>query len=230
MKSNIAIIPARGGSKRIPKKNIVEFHQKPLIAWTIEAALNSGLFDAVVVSTDDEEIAKISIQWGAEVPFLRSNAADDHSPVSLATLSTIIDLEKCGRKFDNVVQLFAVCPLRTSENIIDAFEYFTRNNLNFLISSSEFSIMNPWWAVTLDEKNVPKSIFENKKFVRSQDLPKLFSPTGAVWIANIEKLKEQETFYGLDHRFYNIDWKNAIDIDNFEDLELARTLFLLNNS
>ena len=121
----VAIIPARGGSKRIPRKNIVDFCGKPLIAWTIEAAQKTGVFDAIVVSTDDEEIAKVSVEYGAEVPFLRDKKADDFSPVSEAIIRTIEQLEEAGQTYDLVVQLFAVCPLRTSDEIIDALQFFT---------------------------------------------------------------------------------------------------------
>ena len=93
-KKNIAIIPARGGSKRIPKKNIIDFFGKPLIAHTIESAIKSNIFDRVIVSTDCKEIAKISLQYGAEVPFMREDKADDFSPISDATIYTLKRLKK----------------------------------------------------------------------------------------------------------------------------------------
>jgi CMP-N-acetylneuraminic acid synthetase len=123
-KKVVAIIPARGGSKRIPKKNIIDFNGKPLIAWTIEAAKKSGLFEKIIVSTDSEEIAEVAREYGAEVPFLRDTAADDHSPVSEATLRTILQLEEAGEFYDEVVQLFAVCPLRDDVDIINSYKYF----------------------------------------------------------------------------------------------------------
>lgn len=150
-RKKIAIIPARGGSKRVPGKNIIDFKGKPLIAWTIEAAKESGLFEKVVVSTDSEEIAEVSRKYGAEVPFLRATAADDHSPVSDATLSTILQLEEIGEYYDDVVQLFAVCPLRNSKDIIDSYKFFLDKKTSFLLSCFKFVWMNPWWAVTLNE-------------------------------------------------------------------------------
>ncbi|MDZ7846861.1 MAG: hypothetical protein U5L96_08860 [Owenweeksia sp.] len=110
-KTRVAVIPARGGSQRIPHKNITDFEGKPLIAWTVRAAQRSGLCDKIVVSTDSEEIARVSREWGAEVPFLRDAYADHHSPVSEATLRTLTQLEEAGETYDEVVQLFAVCPL-----------------------------------------------------------------------------------------------------------------------
>ncbi len=222
----VAIIPARGGSKRVPGKNIMDFCGKPMIAWTIEAAKESGLFDRIIVSTDSEEIAEVAIEWGAEVPYLRTEAADDFSPVSAATLYTINQLEKDGHIFDSVIQLFAVCPLRNSEDIKDAYSFFIKKNVSFLISCFKYTWMNPWWAVTLDNNNNPSWIFNDTK-KRSQDLPDLFCPTGAIWIADVKALKEDKTFYGEGHVFWEIDWKRALDIDNKEDIELGKAFKLL---
>ncbi len=219
----IAIIPARGGSKRIPGKNIIDFCGKPLIAWTIEAALASGIFDRVIVSTDSQDIADVSIKYGAEVPFLRDVHADDHSPVSEGTLRTVEQLEEEGHLYDVVVQLFAVCPLRNSQDIIDSYAEFKKRKSPFLVSCFKYIWMNPWWAVTLDDKNKPKFIFEDAK-KRSQDLPELYCPTGAIWIADIAALKIDKTFYGDSHTFWEMNWKRAVDIDNYEDLELAAAL------
>lgn len=221
--SVVAIIPARGGSKRVPGKNIIDFMGKPLIAWTIEAALESGLFDKVIVSTDDLKIAQISKEWGAEVPFLRTEKADDNSPVSEATVSTLKQLKENGQEFDVVVQLFAVCPLRNSQDIVNAYNFFIEKQRPFLISCFRYAWMNPWWAVTLNYFNEPKFIFDTAG-QRSQDLPELFSPTGAIWIANVENLINENTFYGEDHIFWEIDWKKAVDIDNYEDIVLAKAL------
>ncbi len=222
---NIAIIPARGGSKRIPNKNIIDFCGKPIIYYTIQAAINSGIFDKIIVSTDSEKIADISIKFGAEVPYLRKQFADDKSPVSKATLEALIQAENYYNiKFDNVIQLMANCPNRTSKNISDCFDYFNINNLNFLISCFKFGWMNPWWAATLDSDNKPSQLFNNQN-IRSQDLPDLYCPTGAIWIAKSSSLKANDTFYGPDYRFFELDWKNAVDIDNFDDLELAEYLF-----
>jgi N-acylneuraminate cytidylyltransferase len=222
-KKVIAIIPARGGSKRIPKKNIVDFNGKPLIAWTIEAAKESGLFEKIVVSTDSSEIAEVAKKYGAEVPFLRDAAADDHSPVSEATLRTILQLEENGEIYDEVVQLFAVCPLRDASDIKESYQFFKDKEVPFVLSCYKYVWMNPWWAVTLNEKNEPNWILKDTR-KRSQDLPDLYSPTGAIWIAYIEDLKRDKTFYGKDHIFWEMDWKKAVDIDNYEDLELATAL------
>lgn len=222
-RKRVAIIPARGGSQRIPRKNIIDFRGKPMIAWTIEAAKKSELFDRIIVSTDSEEIAKVSLEWGAEVPFLRDAHADNYSPVSEATLHTLIQLEENGESFDEVVQLFAVCPLRNAEDIISAYRQFEKRQVPYLISCYKFTGMNPWWAVTLDEKGHPEWIYK-ETMKRSQDLPELFAPTGAIWIARVENLKNDKTFYGDGHIFWEMEWSRAIDIDNYEDVKLALAL------
>ena len=125
MKNTIAIIPARGGSKRIPKKNIVDFDSKPMICWTIEAAIQSKKFEHIIVSTDDHEVKRISENCGAEVPFMRKNNYDDFTPVSDVSVESLLNAEEFyGKKFDHVVQLMANCPNRNSKDIINALDNF----------------------------------------------------------------------------------------------------------
>jgi len=223
--SRIAIIPARGGSKRIPKKNIIDFCGRPMIAWTIEAALQSEIFDQVLVSTDSEEIAEIAIKWGASVPFLRAENCDDYVPVSDATISALKQAEDYwDEEYDTVVQLMANCPLRDESNIIDAISAFEVGGADYQISCFRFGWMNPWWAVKLDENFLPQRIFPEVGAKRSQDLDELFCPTGAIWIANRAPLLTAMTFYGPDHRFHPMKWDAAIDIDNYDDLNMAKSL------
>jgi CMP-N-acetylneuraminic acid synthetase len=226
MSKNICIIPARGGSKRIPKKNIINFFDKPLIAWTIEAALKSKCFEKVVVSTDNEEIAEISKKFGAEVPFLREDKSDDISPVSEATIYT---LKQLNVEYDIVVQLMANCPLRDAQEIQNSLARFCDRKINFQISSFKFGWMNPWWAVKASENGVPEPLFPEALKTRSQDLPDLFCPTGAIWIASAKHLIENNSFYGPHYEFCEIDWISAVDIDDQKDLEMARAAFLVKN-
>lgn len=224
----VCVIPARGGSKRIPRKNIISFHGKPMIAWTIEAAINSKIFDKVIVSTDDEEIASISIKYGAEVPFLREAKNDDFSPISEATIHTLNQFkEKLNQEWDTVVQLMANCPLRTTQDISSAIENFVKNDLKFQISAFKYGWMNPWWAYKIRTDGSPEPVFPGAISTRSQDLPKLFCPTGAIWIANIDALKKSSSFYGQDFKLFEMDWVSAIDIDDMDDFMLAEASFEL---
>lgn len=226
MKS-IAIICARGGSKRIPKKNIVNFFGKPMIAWTIEAAISSGVFDKVIVSTDDEEIASVSMQFGAEVPFRRTEYADDYSSISSVVVDAIQILkDRFNEEYDYVAQLMPNCPLRNSNDIIQSYNFFVANKLNFQISCFEYGWMNPWWAMKMKVDNKPELLYPESIKSRSQDLEKLYCPTGAIWLAKTSQLIESNNFYGPDYRLFPISWQSAVDIDNYDDLEMARAIYL----
>lgn len=221
----IAIIPARGGSKRIPRKNVIPFRGRPMIGWTIAAALESELFSQVLVSTDDAEIAEIARQEGASVPFLRDTHADDHSSVSEATLRALAQAETYWQdKFDITVQLMANCPLRGTREIFSAVSAFEAGARDFQVSVFEFGWMNPWWAMRRAPDGRPDWLFPEARTARSQDLERLYCPTGAIWIARSDNLRRAGTFYGPEHVIEPIDWKAAIDIDDVADLRMAEAL------
>lgn len=223
---NLAIIPARGGSKRIPNKNIVDFFGKPLIVHTIEAALKSKLFKRIFVSTDSQVIADIAKDFGLDVPFLRDSHYNDNSSVHKATLSSTYKIENFyTEKYDNIVQLMPNCPLRNEIQIIKAFENFIVKDTCFQISVNKFGWMNPWWAMRINKQNKTMKLFPEAFMKRSQDLDELFCPTGAIWIAKIDEFKKARTFYGPNFKLFPIDWKFAIDIDEEADLEMAKCIF-----
>lgn len=227
---DIAIIPARGGSKRIPRKNIIDFEGKPMIAWTIEAAINSCKFSRVFVNTDDEEIAEISSTSGAEVPFLRTKHSDDYSPVSAATLSYALQLANSSQ-ISSVTQLMANCPLRSAKTIDILFEEFKAHPDGLsLISAMPYGMFNPWWAHEVGENQFVKPLFEEAlNGQRSQDLPRLLCPTGSMWSSTFDNLKQSGTFYSKNYRLFDIGWKEGIDIDDYEDLEMAKATFQLSS-
>ncbi len=225
---HIAIILARGGSKRLPHKNILDFHGKPMLAWTIEAALQSAQYSHVLVSTDDAETADIARSFGAEVPFLRDTGADDITPSSEATLNALRQAEQYwGEQFDVVSQLMANCPLRNADDIKAAVHNFINEDAESQICSFRFGWMNPWWAVKLDAQGMPEYLFPEARVSRSQDLPPLYCPSGAIWIARGPVLKSAKTFYAPNHIFHSISWISAMDIDDAEDLEMAKACFLI---
>lgn len=222
----LAVIPARGGSKRIPKKNILPVEGKPMIAYTIEAALGSEQFDRVMVSTDDEEIADVARQYGASVPFMRTEHADDFAGVSEVTADAVSRLKnELGETYQTVAQLMANCPLRNSEDIEEAVAFYEKHDHQFQISCFQYGWMNPWWAHQLGEDMTPRPVFEEKqRFMRSQDQPDLYCPTGAIWIAHTEALSEAKTFYGPGYKFFPLSWISAVDIDDYEDLKMLKAL------
>ena len=198
-----------------------------MIHWTIKAALESNLFEYVYVSTDSQEIADIAVKSGANVPFLRElKDADDITPVSVATVKALIKLELyLSENFDIVIQLMPNCPLRTDADIINAYNHFCSTKSNFQISTFKFGWMNPWWAMQMDNKTgEPIPVFSDALKKRSQDLPDLYCPTGAVWIADVKELKKENTFYGKNYSVFPMDWEKAIDIDDEGDLKMATLL------
>ena len=221
--NNIAIIPARGGSKRIKEKNIYPLLGKPMIHYIINSAISSECFSRIFVATDSSKIADIAIQCGAEVPFLRTSANDDFSPVSLATLDYTEKLLDLGiiKKPDIIAQLFAACPLTTAADISKSMDFFIINNREFQISCCEAMTGNTWWAFTLDKKNEAQWLFEKHRSMRSQDLKKTYFPTGAIWISRWENFRKEKTFYGSTVQYQKVSKECGIDIDWPEDIEMA---------
>ena len=204
----------------------MNFMGKPMIAWSIEAALQSNAFDEVFVSTDDAEIAELAKEWGASVPFLREQYADDHSPVSLATLELV---ERLGPEFEFnfVVQLMANCPLRKAETINDAIRFFESDaSRSSVISGMSYGMFNPWWAHQCDDSGHGTPLFKaHIGNARSQDLTKLLCPTGSIWISTKKNLMNSKSFYSKNYRLLDIGWKEGVDIDDFDDLDFAKSVF-----
>lgn len=222
----LAVIPARGGSKRIPHKNIRALYGKPLIAYTIDAALKSNLFARVVISTDSPEIAEIAQTYGGEIPFLRAaELANDTAPVSLATLDMLERLDAETEPFDAVAQLMPNCPFRTDADIVDSYQEFQKTGAQAQISVTRFGWQNPWWALRRDEQKHIKPFFEKEYHTRSQDLPELFCPTGALWWANANALRAAKTFYTGQETGWEIAWQHGLDIDTMADWNMAEALF-----
>lgn len=218
----IGIILARGGSKRLPRKNILDLGGKPMIAWSIMAAIKSNQFDRVLVSTDDLEIAEISRGYGAEVPFLRYKHADDLTSASQATHTATLQAEEFwGERYDVVVQLMANCPLRTQNEISHGISVFEKSGAPSQISCFRFGWMNPWWSFRLLNDGRGEPLFSDTFKKRSQDMSELYCPSGALWIAKRDALIESKDFYMTNHRFEPLHWISAMDIDNEDDFLMA---------
>jgi N-acylneuraminate cytidylyltransferase len=222
----IAIIPARGGSKRVPGKNIRPFAGKPLIAYTIEAALESSLFHRVVVSTDSEDIAAVALTYRAEVPFLRSSEiSDDVTPISAATADALDRLDPEGTEYQFVAQLMANCPLRTAEDLISSYKQFSETSADTQISVVRYGWQNPWWAMRRDGGSFALDpLFPREMSARSQDLPELFCPTGAIWWGKTRVIRDQRTFHIPGRTGWEIEWQHGVDIDTPEDMAFAEAL------
>ena len=224
----LAFIPARGGSKGLPRKNIKPLLGKPLIAWTVEQAKNSKYIDKVVVSTDDEEIAEISKKYGAEVPFLRpKELARDDSPTIDAIIHAINWFEERGEFFDILILLQPTSPLRTTEDIDNAIELFLNNKDALSLISVKENEHPPFWSLEIENKFL-KPLFGEEYFKkRRQELPKSYMPNGAIFISYVDILKKYKTFYTPKTIAYIMPPERSIDIDNEFDFLLAE--FILKN-
>lgn len=221
----LAVIPARGGSKRVPGKNIRSLCGQPAIAHTIRAALDSGVFDRVIVSTDSDEIAQIALQCGAEVPFVRdATLSDDHTPVSLATLDALERLDPRGERYATVSQLMANCPLRTADDVRESYRQFVESGAPSQLSVMRFGWQNPWWAMQRGKDFVLAPLFADRVTAPSQSLPELYCPTGAIWWARSAVLREARTFHVPGRTGWEIAWQHGVDVDTEDDWAMAELL------
>lgn len=222
----LSIIPARGGSKGIRKKNIKELNGKPLIVWTINTAISSMHVDRVIVSTDDKETADISKRFYAEVPFIRPSAlaTDGASTISVIEHTLKWLLENQSYKSEAVLLLQPTSPLRTVDDIDSAVRLFRQNHTRAVVSVSE-SETHPWLCNTLPEDN-NMSEFLRPEVInkRRQDFPPYYQVNGAIYLAEIDYLFMQKGFMGPQTYAYVMPKDRSIDIDTPSDFEYAEFL------
>ncbi len=216
----IAIITARGGSKRIPHKNIKEFCGKPILAYSIEAAIKSKAFDTVMVSTDDEEIARIAREYGAEVPFYRSEkTSGDFATTNDVLLEVIAEYEKRGESFDIGCCIYPTAPFVTEGKILDALKKFEESDADSLIPVVSFSYP-PQRALIVENERL---IFEYPQYLdaRSQDLTPHYHDVGQFYLFRVENYKKNEKLMVGNILPYIVSEMEVQDIDNQTDWEIA---------
>ena len=219
--SNLAIIPARGGSKRIPRKNIRNFFGKPIIAYSIQAALSSGLFDEVMVSTDDKEIAEIARQYGASVPFMRSEkTSDDFATTSDVIVEVIETYKKQGRVFENVCCIYPAAPLITSQHLIDGAKKLIYENCISVFPVVAFSYpVQRGLVINPDGKTV--MLFPENASVRSQDLEKVYHDAGQWYWFNTESFLADKKIFSSNSTSVILSETEVQDIDSLSDWKMA---------
>ena len=226
-KTFLAIIPARGGSKRLPRKNLLDLCGKPLIAWSIEAALKSKYISKVIVSSDDEEILNIAKEYKADFIKRPDELASDTATTFDALKHTLENVEK----YDYVVLLQPTSPLRSEKHIDEAIELLKEKNADAIISVCEME-HSPLWSNTLDE-NLDMSNFLRDEVLnkRSQDLPKYYRLNGAIYICKTDKLLENKGFFLKENIYaYKMNKKHSVDIDEEIDFIIAEKLMQHNNN
>lgn len=216
----LALIPARGGSKGIPHKNIYMLNGKPLIYYTIKAALQSKIADDVIVSTDDLEIAEIAEKSGALTPFLRpAELADDDAKTIDVVLHALDYQNKRGVHYDILILLQPTSPLRNAEDIKGAFRFFMDNGCRSLLSVHECA--SPLLMRSLDCHGRTKRLLDQNSTMRRQDMEKYYCVNGAIYINCIKELSPDTSFNDNEHG-YMIEKAHGLDIDEMDDIKLAQ--------
>jgi CMP-N,N'-diacetyllegionaminic acid synthase len=223
-KTVLAIIPARGGSKGVPRKNIRDLCGKPLIAWTVEEAKKSKYIDRLILSSEDDEIIAAAKKWGCEVPFVRPQEfAQDDTPGIEPVIHAI---DALSNKYDYIILLQVTSPLRQVEDIDGCIEFCIQSNAKSCVSMTEAE-QSPYWMYHINENNSISSVMlDDKVYKRRQDLPKVYVLNGAIYIAECKWLKGNRDFCSNQTIGYVMSEERSTDIDNEIDLEF--TTFLLN--
>ena len=224
--SNLAIITARGGSKRIPKKNIKDFCGKPIISYAIKAAVESGIFDDVMVSTDDNEIADISRKYGVSVPFMRSaKNSDDYSGTSDVLIEVVREFEKIGRIFTTVCCIYPTAPFVTAEKLIEAYDKFETEGADAIIPVVQFSY--PPQRCFVATGGLIKYKWPKYEKSRSQDLEPLYHDAGQFYFIKTDVLIAQKTLVPANTVPFKVDELEVQDIDNVTDWKMAELKYKL---
>jgi pseudaminic acid cytidylyltransferase len=221
----LAIIPARGGSKRIPRKNVRDFCGRPMIAWPIEIALESGLFDHVIVSTDDDEIARCAINYGAEAPFRRPyNLADDFTPTREVINHAIQEFSAMSVHPDQVCCIYATAPFLESADLVSSLQLLEQSDANFVFSAAEYP-----FPIQRAFRCLPDGTLQmfqpEHRLTRSQDLePAYHDAAQFYWGSANAFLDKRPMFSGRSIPFL-LPRQRVIDIDTPEDWDLAELLW-----
>lgn len=224
----LAIIPARSGSKGLKDKNIKKLNGKPLISYTIEAALKSQVFKDIVVSTDSEKYKKISEQYGAWVPFLRTkDLAQDTSSSNDVIEEVLLNLKHMGKEYDCFMILQPTSPLRNHEDIKNSINFFYEKRANSVVSMCECHD-SPLLTTNIDEEMRLDGFLEQLNKVRRQDLKKFYRLNGAIYLVKVDYFFKYKNIYEKNSYAFIMDKRKSIDIDDINDFEYAE--FIMNKS
>ena len=215
----VAIIPARGGSKRLPRKNIISFRGRPIIAHTIEAARSTGLFERVVVSTEDTEIAEVSARFGAEIDRRDPGLATDSASVKEVCVDFLQREAAAGHSWDLLCVLYATAPLRNSEDIRQVVELIKPGRCDFAIGVTQYE-MPPHQALRVLSDHHLEPMWPELVQARSDAVGELRVDNGSTYAVSVPAFLEQQSFYGPNLCGHEMPRERSVDIDTREDLEL----------
>jgi N-acylneuraminate cytidylyltransferase/CMP-N,N'-diacetyllegionaminic acid synthase len=222
----LAVIPAKIGSTRLKQKNIRKLNGKPLINYPIEMAVESNLFDEIMVSTDSEKIAAIAREAGASVPFMRPDfLGRDPYGVEDVCLHVLDEYEKMEWFFEKLIILLATSPFCSVEDLICANKIYDKNNSNYLMSVTKFD-HNPYAALKCSKErgDIMVPCFENDIAKKLHELPQTSRANGAICILDVKSFRETKTYYGTPLYTYEMPWNRGIDIDTEVDFKFAEFL------
>ena len=223
---NLCIIPARGGSKRIPRKNIKQFQGKPIMAYSIEAALKSGLFDEVMVSTDDEEFSVVAKKYGASVPFLRSAATANDYATTVDVLIEVVDTyRKQGKEFDNICCLYSTAPFVTPERLKEAFGKLSDNvDGCFTVVEYSYPIQR---SLRINESGLVEMTYPEYLKSRTQDLEKIYHDAGQFYFMKTTVMESEKTVWCKRSEPLVLSELEVQDLDTLTDWTLAEMKYKL---
>lgn len=221
----IGVIPARGGSKRIPRKNILPFAGKPIMAWTIETALESGLFDRLVVSTDDDEVAEVALKYGAEVPFRRpAELSDDHTGIIEVVQHAIAWLVNNGADVEYVCCMLATAPFLQPESLSQGLQALADSDASYALSVTAFPFP-VHRAIRITTENRVEAIWPENIPRRSQDLEEAFHDAGQFYWGTRAAFERGEPIFSTGSIPIRLPRYRVQDIDTPEDWKLAELMF-----
>lgn len=221
----LAVIPARGGSKGVPGKNIKMLAGKPLISYTIKAALESGIFKKVIVSTDSREIADIAVRHGAETPFLRpKEISGDLTSSDDVILHALSYYKENGIEFEEVCKLQPTSPFRDGDHLKEAYKLFCSKKADFLVSVCECEHSPLWSGIIGEDLRLDDFISEEAKRACRQDLPTYYRLNGAIYMGKTEKFTKNKSFLGKNCIAYIMKQEESVDIDSELDFAFAEIM------
>ncbi len=225
---NVCIIPARGGSKRIPKKNIYKFFNKPMIYWSIKSAQESNCFERIIVSTDDDEIAKVAKNFGAEVPFMRpKNLSDDITPTQPVIKHAIERLKEFGFEYEYVCCIYPTAPLLKEKDIFKSQKIIAAADKKILLFSATSFSYPTQRALVINNEGFASMLYPQNTNKRSQDLQETFHDAGQFYWASSKRWTTNPNIFQYSKPYILPRWR-VQDIDNLEDLKYAELLFKMN--
>jgi CMP-N-acetylneuraminic acid synthetase len=218
---HLAIVPARGGSKRLPRKNVIDFFGKPILAHTIAAAQTAGVFDRVLVSTEDTEIAGLARKHGAEVDMRPPRLGQDEATVTDVCLELLDRHAAQGENYDTLTVLYATAPLRSAEDIRATHALLEPGRCDFAMAVTEFR-QPVHQALKRDTDENLKPVFPDIVSYRADSVSRFFAGNGSTYSVNLPAFRRVRGFYGQPLRGHVMPPERSVDIDTAADLELAR--------